>query len=909
MAFRKIKVSVAHGNIGYAEYPVAVGHYEGDIITSAESHLNRFLGNRLSLRKKLGLYPGALGSCEIILNPDQYTKPGGAVVMGLGTVGELTGANLASAFSQAALKYAMAVFESSSERFKSQEDNPKSAAITALLIGSGTAGIPIQDSVKAMLQGVQKANSMLSAKGLDQQVFIDAVEFMELWEDRAIHAARVVELILTDTEFDKCFDFSQRLIRQAPGGRTRVTFDEAPHWWRRLRVFGDTGGALHFSMMTDRARTEVSLLPMQRILVDQLIDQAIRYTGNKEDVGRTLFELLIPNYLKERVRNRQNLVLILNEESARYPWELLQDQTSENRQPLAVEMGVLRQLETTVFRESMNTIPRKSALVIGTPQCSLVPLLAAKEEAQMVRGKLLSHGYKVETRIDANALEITQALYADTYRILHLTGHGVYEAELPDKQGKVSGMVIGDSIWLTPKEVEQMRSIPEIVFINCCYLGRIEDETDIGRNDYHKLAANLATQFIRIGVRVVIAAGWAVEDEAAQTFSTQFYDKLLSGASLGQAVLSARRKTYNKYSGFNTWGAYQCYGDPSFTLSQSTPSITETQRNLCFHAPSETIAEIGNLANDAKTATLESTKDLVACLNKCVEQLPAGWLRLGDVCAVLGRAYGELGHFHEAISYFQMAMDAEKSNFSLQSIEQMANFQSRWAIKCWKESRQEIGVESDSAKDIDFLQKLDQAIALLNKLCEFGVTGERLSLLGSAYKRKAWVTTGQERKEALIKMSENYMRAYELRRDKADMIDPYPLLNWLTGKLVLGWFEQSQTEHSKKELLEQLLQVEISVRASEEPKTDFWSSITLVECALIRYLTQTDLALYTDEIVQGYKAAQLRGASSREFRSVLENQEFLIEMLQSEAVSIACRQQLEHSLKLIFTQLSTLSDH
>ncbi len=182
-----------------------------------------------------------------------------------------------------------------------------------------------------------------------------------------------------------------------------------------------------------------------------------------------------------------------------------------------------------------------------------------------------------------------------------------------------------------------------------------------------------------------------------------------------------------------------------------------------------------------------------------------------------------------------MAMDAERSNFTVQSIEQIANFQGRWAVKCWKESRQEIDVENDSAKDIEFLQKLDQAIALLNKLCQFGFTGERLSLLGSAYKHKAWVTTGQERKKALVKMSGNYMRAYELSREKTDMIDPYPLLNWLTGKLVLGWFEQSQNEQSK--------------------------------------------------------------------------QEFLIEMHQSEAVSTACRQQLEHSLKLIFTQLSTLSDH
>lgn len=82
-----------------------------------------------------------------------------------------------------------------------------------------------------------------------------------------------------------------------------------------------------------------------------------------------------------------------------------------------------------------------------------------------------------------------------------------------------------------------------------------------------------------------------------------------------------------------------------------------------------------------------------------------------------------------------------------------------------------------------------------------------------------------------------------------------------------------------------------------------------MECALIRNLTQTDFALYTDEIEQGHKVAQLRGASSHVSRSLLEHLKFLIEMLQNEAASIACRQQLEYFLKLIFAQLSTLPDH
>ena len=43
----------------------------------------------------------------------------------------------------------------------------------------------------------------------------------------------------------------------------------------------------------------------------------------------------------------------------------------------------------------------------------------------------------------------------------------------PDAKDRVTGMVIGDGMFLTPHEIAQMRSVPELVFINCCHLGRI----------------------------------------------------------------------------------------------------------------------------------------------------------------------------------------------------------------------------------------------------------------------------------------------------------------------------------------------------------------------------------------------------------------------------------------------------
>ena len=64
-----------------------------------------------------------------------------------------------------------------------------------------------------------------------------------------------------------------------------------------------------------------------------------------------------------------------------------------------------------------------------------------------------------------------------------------------------------------------MRTVPELVFVNCCHLAA----TDVARvlkTDLPGLSRTIApnsprlwrAQLIDMGVRCVIAAGWAVED-------------------------------------------------------------------------------------------------------------------------------------------------------------------------------------------------------------------------------------------------------------------------------------------------------------------------------------------------------------------------------------------------------------
>jgi CHAT domain-containing protein len=60
---------------------------------------------------------------------------------------------------------------------------------------------------------------------------------------------------------------------------------------------------------------------------------------------------------------------------------------------------------------------------------------------------------------------------------------------------------------------------------------------------------------------------WPVGDQAALAFSTQFYERLLHGAALGDCVLQARRRVLEL--GSIDWADYVLYGSPDFTVGQS----------------------------------------------------------------------------------------------------------------------------------------------------------------------------------------------------------------------------------------------------------------------------------------------------------------------------------------------------
>ena len=293
-----IEVGIRHGDLSYARFPVLVGHYKGDTIVSAEAALDRRLNRALTRRRDLGLYPGRLGTHAVFANERSGQKPEGAVVVGLGEVGELTPSRLENAVRDAMLEHALRLAQLPAA---AGADGPqhRRVQISCLLVGTGAGGMPIRDSIEALLRAALAANRKLEAARLDQRVLIDQLEFIELFEDVAINAARDLGTVLKNAELSAVVRWPKRCVSEGEGRRRRLSFETDQSWWERLEITEETGDRLRFVATTDRARAEETLAQGQLRLADAFIAQACASAANNADVAKTLFEMLLPQGLKE----------------------------------------------------------------------------------------------------------------------------------------------------------------------------------------------------------------------------------------------------------------------------------------------------------------------------------------------------------------------------------------------------------------------------------------------------------------------------------------------------------------------------------------------------------------------------------------------------------------------------------
>jgi CHAT domain-containing protein len=854
-----IQVTVTHGDLRHAAYPLAVGHYRQDVIVSAEAQLNAALGNVLRQRFDLGRYPGRIGTHAIFRHG---IRPRGAIVVGLGDVGELTPERLRETFAAALKEYALEVAHD--PRSPVNERGYRSAAFSTLLVGTdgGSSGT-LADAVLAILRAAVDTNRALGNSALLGTVRIDAVEFVELYEDTATRAAHVIADLpgALQRELKQHEGLTgSKTVSTAPGSRyLRPPNPYVIGWWQRIAVQQKTSGdsgkprsdsatEIKFTVLTDRARLEQDVTTGQRALVQELIAAATANTNVDLDLSATLYQLLVPTAVRDRISQGADVLFMLDRVGAGFPFELMAARGNDGRpHPLIESHGVLRQFETEHYEARPEMARSNRMFVVGNPRTLLWPNLpGAEKEAAAVEKVATANGLQVE-HPQRDAQQMITKLMTGEYQIVHIAAHGQYD---PDPMK--SGVVMSDRLFVTPAEVARLPLVPELVFLNCCYLGKMDEGRSTSPDP--RLASSLAEGFIRAGARAVIAAGWAVDDNAGTTFATTFYEQFLAGATFGDAVKRARQDTAKGHPNSNTWGAYQCYGNPDFRFRQTAENqVGPTAISLVSR--SEALQALRTLASSARGMGLDDVPWLTTQFDDTFGAIADDWRQEGEVLTVAGEIAGELELFERAIDYYRRALASLTASASFVAIEQLANLLARHAAA--KVIATGVVDPADVAafgEALEWLDWLDQRLP---------VTKERRSLRGSLYKRLA-ASVPSSRLEYLAKARESYGVG-------AAATAEYQSLNALALAFVLADApaRQSLVLHADR-FWEALPQQPLGA------DRDFWDLVTAPDTQLLRRVLRQSLdEAAIDDLQSAYAKALQARPSPRQWASVTDHIWFL----------------------------------
>jgi len=826
-----LKVSISHGDLLYSRYPILVGHFRNDGIMSAESVIDYYMGGALMERQRLGMYPGDIGSNEVMLKA--VSDFNGTVVMGLGDPGALTVYQLILTVEQGILKY---MLESRTTGMKDNAEN----GISSLLIGAGYGGLSTESSLRAIIQGIQNANDKIQAMGLDQLNAITHIEFVELYEDRCLQCLYTLTRLAAEENTALNIRLSGQHIKKLFGSRLRLPLESSSEWWKRISVVLmeeqklDTAQpvrSLRFSASTGSAREEQRDLFTTPVIIEQLINDLSTDNHWSDALARTVFELLIPNDFKENIRRQSNTIWILDKVTAGYPWELLQD-AGNGSQPLCCNAGMIRQLYTPDFRIRIKPVANSKALIVGDPDLAgyafASQLPGAEKEAHLVNRLLSDNGFDTgNTCIHSSSSAIIRALFQDDYKVIHLAGHGIFNEDL----SQPSGMLIGNNVFLSTREICQMSTVPELVFVNCCFLGKMDGGAEKYYRDRFRLAANIGTQLIENGVKVVVAAGWAVDDDAAYHFTEVFYSRMLAGNNFGQAVLAARQSTFTRYPNTNTWGAYQCYGDPFFTLAKpGKPSAAKPYR---YMIPQEAVIDLDNLLNktDVKGYTAASLLSTLEAISLAVDEQG---IRNAGITEKEAIAYAEFNQQEKAIEKFESLLRMEQAGFSVTALERYCNIRAKKCVSDWM-----AGISKSSQP-----AKLDKVIGDMEQLLGMSPTAERFCLMAKAYKSKALISSTRPQKLAALAQAASYFHKAVTKTD--NNYKGYALSNWLAIEYVLvelgkhKWGADTPQRYHLPALKEikEALKTFIDQAADVSGDMDFWGRIDQVNARLILWLLE-----------------------------------------------------------------------
>ncbi len=280
-------------------------------------------------------------------------------------------------------------------------------------------------------------------------------------------------------------------------------------------------------------------------------------TEDMKVLGQQLSARLLPKPIQERLRTLQPGELDLSVDSSlvHLPWELCHDGQMFLAHKFHVGRRVISPPGDADVQDTTYQLPSPVRVLVVIDPTETLPEAIQEGEAvcKLLRGNpevtvTLLAGKRVRQE------KLLQAL--EKYDVVHFAGHSEYNPLALEK----SGWKLADGV-LAFAEFRRLARPPRLVFSNSCQAGATSPWQDSSH------AVGIGSAFLIAGVKNYIGTFWSVHDKESRGFATAFYQSLVAGATLGQALQDARQTSEPQQNWRQLTGlSYMLYGSPSARL-------------------------------------------------------------------------------------------------------------------------------------------------------------------------------------------------------------------------------------------------------------------------------------------------------------------------------------------------------
>lgn len=290
-----------------------------------------------------------------------------------------------------------------------------------------------------------------------------------------------------------------------------------------------------------------------------------------ESVGKLIYRLMLPEQLSEYLSDPSLISLSIDTTDFDIPWEIAHD----SRNFICHRIAIGREFPKN---KNINSFYKKSINVclIGNPTTNLPASqneINALSERISITLEKLKEDYDMPTQLKIllgknankkNVLFETILASNTQWDIIHYAGHASFDISNPESCSL--NLYDGD---LKAYEVENLSS-NSVVFVNACKSALTINDSKFGYN----ILKGLAISFTKGGALGYIGSLWPTEDKTAQQICEQFYEFILEGAGIGEALLESKKIAEKKNFHPSSVG-YILYGNPISRLSIFEPILTE----------------------------------------------------------------------------------------------------------------------------------------------------------------------------------------------------------------------------------------------------------------------------------------------------------------------------------------------